>query len=174
MFLMKISEKLRFLFSFASLRLCVRLILAKAQSRKVRVTIATLVLALVSLSAFFVHSYRSYAKIVDGRLAHGYLTSRAGIYAAPRTLRAGQKISPAGLAAALRRAGYVESADASEVWNGSFSVADAALEIRPNNTGGYPSIVQVTFDPSGRIIELTGDEISLDSFALAPESLSND
>src|SRR5882672_8178753 len=174
MFLMKISEKLRFLFSFASLRLWLRLILAKAQSRKVRVTIATVVLGLISLSAFFVHSYRSYAKIVDGRLAHGYLTSRAGIYAAPRTLRAGQRISPAELAAALRRAGYVENDDASEVWNGSFSVADASVEIRPNNNGGFPSIVHVTFDSSGRISELTGDEISLDSYTLAPESLSND
>jgi len=171
---MKISETLRFLFSFASLRLCVKLFLAKARRRKVRAVMVTLLGALISLGAFFVHSYRSYAKIVDGRLAHGYLTSRAGIYAAPRTLRAGQKISPAGLAAGLRRAGYVESDDASEVWNGSFSVADAAVEIRPNNTGGYPSIVHVTFDPSGRIIELTGDEISLDSFTLAPESLSND
>jgi penicillin-binding protein 1B len=139
-----------------------------------RVTIVSLALALLSLSAFFIHSYRSYAKIVDARLAHGYLTSRAGIYAAPRTLRAGQKLSAVGLAAALRRAGYVESEDASEVWNGSFSVADTAVEIRPNNTGGYPAVVRVTFDPAGRIIEVTGDEIGLDSFTLAPESLTSD
>src|SRR2546427_11603288 len=98
-----------------------------------RLSIAALLIALVSCSAFLIHSYRSYAKIVDARLAHGYLISRAGIYAAPRTLRAGQKLSPDGLAAALRRAGYVESDDASEVWNGSFSVAAAAVEIRPNN-----------------------------------------
>ncbi len=129
---------------------------------------------LISLSAFFIHSYRSYAKIVDARLAHGYLTSRAGIYAAPRTLRAGQKISRDGLAAALRRAGYVESDDASEVWNGSFSVADAVVEIRPNNTAGYPVVVRVTLDSAGRITEITGDDIELDSFTLAPESLTND
>src|SRR5258708_28970232 len=171
-FPMKVSAGLRFGFSFAPSRLCVRLILAKAKSRKVRFLIATLVLALVSLSAFFVHSYRSYAKIVDGRLAHGYLTSRAGIYAAPRTLRVEQKISPAELAAALRRAGYVESDEASEVWNGSFSVADASVHIRPNNNGGYPAVVQGTFDPAGRIIALTRDEISLDSFTLPPDSLS--
>ena len=171
---MKISERLRFVFSFAPLRLGVRYILAKAQRRKVRVLLATLVLALISLSAFFIHSYRSYAKIVDARLAHGYLTSRAGIYAAPRTLRAGQKLSRDGLAAALRRAGYIESDDASEVWNGSFSVNDAAVEIRPNNMAGYPSIVRVTLDPAGRITELAGDDIDLDSFTLAPESLTND
>src|SRR6267142_4629461 len=137
---MKTSERSRFKFEFslASLRFCMRLLLVQARSRKIRFTIAIFLLALTLLSALFIHSYRSYAKIVDARLAHGYLTSRAGIYAAPRTLRTGQKISPAGLAAGLRRAGYVESDDASEVWNGSFSVADAAVEIRPNNTGGYP------------------------------------
>jgi penicillin-binding protein 1B len=171
---MKISERSRFGIFFAPLRLCVRYILAKAQSRKVRITIATLLLALISLGVFLIHSYRSYAKIVDERLARGYLTSRAGIYAAPRTLRAGQQFSPGGLAAALRRAGYVESEDASEVWNGSFSVTNADLEIRPNNTPGYPSLVRVTFNPAGRIAAMTGDDISLDSFTLAPESLTND
>jgi penicillin-binding protein 1B len=171
---MKISERSRFEFFFAPLRLCVGWIHAKAQSRKVRITIATLLLVLISLSVFLIHSYRSYARIVDDRLTRGYLTSRAGIYAAPRILRTGQKFSPDGLAAALRRAGYVESEDASEVWNGSFSVADAAVEIRPNNNGGYPSVVRVTFDPAGRIAAMTGDDIGLDSFTLAPESLTND
>jgi penicillin-binding protein 1B len=171
---MKISEKSGFEFIFAPLRLCVGLFRAKAQRRKVRALLLALLLALISLGAFLTHSYHSYAKIVDERLARGYLTSRAGIYAAPRTLRAGQKLSPDGLAAVLRRAGYIESEDASEVWNGSFSMADATVEIRPNNIGGYPAVVRVAFDPTGRIAELTGDEISLDSFALAPESLTND
>jgi len=173
---MKISGSTRFRFgvSFASLRLCVRLLLTRPLSRKVRFVFAILILALISLGAFFIHSYRSYAKIVDARLAHGYLNSRAGIYAAPRTLRAGQKPSRDGLASALRRAGYVESGESSEVWNGSFSVRDAEVEIRPNNTGGYPAIVRVAFDPEGRINQLTGDDLHLDSFTLAPESLTND
>ncbi len=143
--------------SFAPLRLPLKTFFAREQSRKVRLALAILLCAPISISIFFIHSYRSYAKIVDARLSHGYLNSRAGIYAAPRILRAGQKFSPAELAAALRRAGYAESDDASEVWNGSFSVADAAVEIRPNNVGGYPAVVRITFDPAGRINQLTGD-----------------
>src|SRR2546427_12864334 len=89
-------------------RLCERQALARGSGRKVsgrnrnrnrsgfrsllRLTIAGIALALISLSAFFVNSYRSYAGIVDARLARGYLISRAGIYAAPRTLRPGQKL----------------------------------------------------------------------------------
>jgi penicillin-binding protein 1B len=102
------------------------------------------------------------------------LTSRAGIYAAPRVLRAGQKYSPAGLAMALRRAGYIESDTSAEVWNGSFSIQERAIEIRPNSSAGYPSLVHVSFDSGERISELTGDEVTLDSFTLAPEPLTSD
>jgi penicillin-binding protein 1B len=140
----------------------------------IRLTVAVSLLTIISLTAFFIHSYRSYAKIVDARLAHGYLTSRAGIYAAPRTLRRGQKLSAEGLAAALRRAGYVESNESTGVWNGSFTASENAVEIRPNSNESFPAIVRVTFDRAGRIAELSGDEVTLDSFTLAPESLTND
>lgn len=161
--------------SWAPLRFCVRWLLTTAQTRRVRVIFSIFILVLVSLSAFFIHSYRSYAKIVDARLAHGYLNSRAGIYAAPRILRAGQKLSRDGLAAALRRAGYVQSDDSGAVWNGSFSVLETAVEIRPNNTTiSNPSTIRVAFGAEGRISELTGDDLSLGSFTLTPEPLTND
>jgi penicillin-binding protein 1B len=142
--------------------------------RAIRIAIAIFALAVISLTVLFTHSYRSYAKIVEARMARGYLTSRAGIYAAPRTLRAGQKYSRAGLAAILRRTGYVESDEASEIWNGSFSLHDRSVELRPNNTAGYPSVVTIFFDSDARIARLTGDDVDLDSFTLAPESLTND
>ena len=113
--------------------------------RLIRIALSILVLAAGSLAFLFIHSYRSYAKIVDARMAHGYLVSRAGIYAAPRTLRPGQKYSRDGLAAILRRAGYVETDDASEVWNGGFAIRDKSIEIRPSNNGSYPSLVRITF-----------------------------
>src|SRR2546425_1373960 len=86
-------------------------VLKVSANRKVkrlfRISVAIVGVALISLSVFLVHSYRTYAKLVDDRLAHGYLTSRAGIYAAPRTLRVGQKYSRESLADVLRRAGYI-------------------------------------------------------------------
>src|SRR5437660_2680479 len=174
----------------ASLHLCARQFLAKAQSRKVmrrkrnkanregrvllRFAVTISSLALILVSGLLICSYRSYAKIVDARLARGYLISRAGIYAAPRTLRPGQRLSRDGLAAALHRAGYINGDDAGEVWNGSFSVNDNSIEIRPNNSSEFPSLVRVTFDRGDRINDLIGDDIHLDSFTLAPESLTND
>src|SRR5438132_1738208 len=142
--------------------------------RWLRLSIATIVITLVSFSAFFIHSYRAYAKIVDARLTRGYLISRAGIYAAPRTVRPGQRFSEISLAAALRRAGYIESEDAGEIWNGCFTLRDNTIELQPNTPSGFPAIVRITIGPDNRISGLIGDGVTLDSFTLAPESLTSD
>src|SRR6266508_2095024 len=139
-----------------------------------RLSIAGFVITLVSCSALFLHSYRAYAKIVDARLARGYLTSRAGIYAAPRILRRGQKFSPDSLAVLLRRTGYIESDEAGEVWNGSFTLRDRVIELRSNTASGFPAVVLITIGADERIAELIGDGIALDSFTLAPESMTAD
>ncbi len=130
--------------------------------------------AVVIGGCLLVHSYRSYAKLVDARLARGYLASRGGIFAAPRTLRPGQEFSRDELAVVLRRSGYLEAENVSEVWNGGFAVLSDAIEIRPANDGGYPEAVRVTFDRDGRIFEITGDGLVMDRFALEPEALTND
>src|SRR5215217_175805 len=103
------------------------------------------------------------------RLATGYLTSRPGLYAAPRVLAAGQKLSREQLVAVLRRAGYVE-ANASDVWSGSFSVDDTGVEIRPAR---LKQVVRVTF-AGDEIAEVRGAGALLDSFTLEPEILSTD
>ena len=65
-------------------------------------------IALISGGDRLMASYKYYSRIIDARLASGYLTSRPGLYAAPRTFRVGQKISRADLIIALRRAGLRE------------------------------------------------------------------
>src|SRR5437899_3864044 len=87
----------------------------------------TLLITSAAAAVSLVQSYRFYARIIDARLASGYLTSRPGIYAAPHAVTLGQKTSRDDLVAALRRAGYVEaregngsSLSVSEVWSGSF------------------------------------------------------
>lgn len=124
-------------------------------------------------SARLVHSYTYYSQIIDARLATGYLTSRPGLYAAPRVLGAGQKLSREKLITALKRAGYVES-NASNVWSGSFMIVGSDVEIRPGPSDRKkPDVVRVSFE-GDKIGELRGDNILLESFALEPEILSND
>jgi penicillin-binding protein 1B len=118
-------------------------------------------------------SYRYYSQVIDARLATGYLTSRPGLYAAPRLLQTGQKLSRDKLVVALRRSGYLES-KASNVWSGSFTITDSALEIRPGPSDKkQPKLVRVIF-AGDEIVELRGDDIARESFTLEPEILSND
>ncbi|HEX8495202.1 MAG TPA: PBP1A family penicillin-binding protein [Pyrinomonadaceae bacterium] len=148
-----------------------------SRRRKIIFRFILAALGVLTLSAigFLIHSYNSYSKLIDERLASGYLTSRAGIYAAPRELRVGQSLSRDGLVALLRRAGYIEK-NASDVWSGSFTAQANSVEIRPRRMSGQsgPSIVTVSFDKNKRIAELTGDALSLSSYRLEPELLTAD
>ncbi|MDQ5846300.1 MAG: PBP1A family penicillin-binding protein [Acidobacteriota bacterium] len=119
-------------------------------------------------------SYKYYSRIIDARLASGYLTSRPGLYAAPRRIQPGQKLSSPDLLSALRRAGYVES-EGSNVWSGTFYEAGSVVEIRPARTNrSLPSVIRVRFERDKTIAELTGDDLPVESFTLEPEVLSND
>lgn len=152
-------------------------LLAAARKRRLilRSILAAVLVSIVAATIFFIYSYNYYASIVDARLKSGYLTSRAGIYAAPQTLRAGQTLSRDRLIELLRRAGYLETS-ASDVWSGSFTVQDDVIEIHPRRSSTTaPTIVRVRFDKKGRIKELTGDMgVTLEAYALEPEILTTD
>ncbi|HEV3470965.1 MAG TPA: PBP1A family penicillin-binding protein [Pyrinomonadaceae bacterium] len=142
---------------------------------------AGLSLAVIAFAAVaaFTYFYWHYSNVVDERLASGYLTSRAGIYAAPRVLRTGQKLSPERLAAILRRAGYVDAGEAGRVWSGRFRLEGGGVLIEPSPTSaagsaqGFAS-VRVGFDGRGHVKSITADGTPLDSYALEPETLTND
>ena len=148
--------------------------LARVSRRLMRVAVIVIIAAAVVSGDALVRSYNYYSQIIDARLASGYLTSRPGLYAAPRVLQVGQKLSREKLVNCLRRAGYLATS-ASNVWSGSFIATDAAVEIRPGRSGvrKQPALVRVTF-AGEQIAELTGDGIALDLFTLEPEVLSND
>src|SRR3979490_3105224 len=121
--------------------------------------IALILITLAAVTFTLVQSYRFYSRIIDTRLAGGYLTSRPGIYAAPRSFSVGQKVSRADLIASLRRAGYAD-ARASDVWSGSYSVAGNVIFIRPNRTLALDAAaVQVTIDGNDRVTAMTGDDV---------------
>jgi penicillin-binding protein 1B len=141
----------------------------RVKRRFVRLGLVLLLIAGAVGADGVARSYRYYSQMIDARLASGYLTSRPGLYAAPRVLEAGQKMSREKLVAVLRRAGYVET-NASDVWSGSFGLVDADLEIRPARS---KQVVQVKF-VGDEIAEIRGDGALLDSFTLEPEILSTD
>lgn len=139
-----------------------------------RPVLALLLLSFCVGGDALVRSYEYYSRVIDARLASGYLTSRPGLYAAPRTIRPGQGFDRTALVKLLQRAGYVEN-KASDVWSGSFTQEADALELRPRHTDkpNEPRVVRVNF-LDDRIAGLTTDDVALDSFTLEPEVLTND
>ncbi|HZN06187.1 MAG TPA: transglycosylase domain-containing protein, partial [Pyrinomonadaceae bacterium] len=143
------------------------------RNRNIIIAVALFCMAVACTGDAVVRSYNFYSQIIDARLASGYLTSRPGLYAAPRVLQAGQKFSVEKLVTTLRRAGYVES-QGSGVWSGSFTANGSVVEIRPNRgNANQPGVVRVAFDGE-QIAELRGDGVTIESFTLEPEILSND
>jgi penicillin-binding protein 1B len=141
----------------------------RVRSRFVRLGLVLLLIVCAIAGDALARSYRYYSQIVNARLSSGYLTSRPGLYAAPRMLEAGQKLSREKLVAVLRRAAYVEG-NASDVWSGSFCVCDGAVEIQPARS---KQVVRVTF-AGDQVEEIRGDGVLLNSFTLQPEILSSD
>ena len=150
----------------------------KAYPRSQRVFLQVLATILVLLSVIacdiLVRSYQYHSRLIDARLAGGYLISRPGLYAAPRTIRVGQGISVDALVNVLRRAGYVENGK-SAVWSGTFTRCDSAVEIQPRPLArtGQPQLVRIDV-ADARITAVTGDDIPIGSFTLEPEILTNE
>jgi penicillin-binding protein 1B len=136
------------------------------------------VMSVVAFASLVGYYHWHYSKVVDARLAAGYLSSRAGVYAAPRVLRAGQKLSPERLTSILRRAGYVDTGAPGRVWSGRFNADANSVTIVPAaqdaTAARGPREVRVTFDRAGRVAEVTGDGAGLESYTLEPEPLADE
>src|SRR5437899_1080143 len=68
---------------------------------------------------------------IDNLLKGEVFTRSAGIYAAPKPIRAGQNISQEDLIAYLKRAGYVERGQQAETARGRYAIDGSAVEVQP-------------------------------------------
>jgi penicillin-binding protein 1B len=105
---------------------------------------------LVIAATVFGYFYSKYERIVDDRLAKGPMfASVSQIYAAPREVRNGQKLSASTIAADLRRAGYNSNTQL-----GTFQLNGDSIFIKP----GPQSYHTTTAPPSHqrRVVSASG------------------
>src|SRR4051812_41211 len=74
--------------------------------RALVIGIACLVILGVGVFTYF---YAKYARVFDEKLKAGLFANSAKIFAAPDSVAVGETLSPAEIAAQLRRSGYTES-----------------------------------------------------------------
>jgi penicillin-binding protein 1B len=100
---------------------------------KLALFIGSGVIALVAIVCFSVFSfyYFKYREIVDERLKQPMFANTAKIFAAPREVRPGQKLSAHVLSAELREGGYSPEGDAKPSQLGTFAETAASVTVHP-------------------------------------------
>lgn len=139
-----------------------------------------LLLCVVLVVTVFAYYWIIFSARIDNLLKGEVYTRSAGIYAAPKQIRAGQNISEDELLAYLKRAGYVERGQQGDSARGRYVIDGATVEIDPgqdsvlDNAQPFP-ILKVKFSVGGKsIATIAGkDNARLDKVLLEPELISS-
>src|SRR6266576_5890929 len=81
--------------------------------------------------ALLAYYWVAFSGRIDNLLRGEVFTRSAGIYAAPKQIRAGQSITEEDLIAYLRRAGYVERNQQADSARGRYSMNGATVDVDP-------------------------------------------
>ncbi|HEY6045433.1 MAG TPA: PBP1A family penicillin-binding protein [Pyrinomonadaceae bacterium] len=96
-------------------------------------------------AAVLIYYWVVFSGRIDNLLKGEVFTRSAGIYAAPKQIRAGQNISQEDLLAYLRRAGYVERGQQAESARGRYAIDGSTVEVQPGADAAVDNAL--TFQP---------------------------
>ena len=136
---------------------------------------------LVVVLAFLVYYWSIFSGRIDNLLRGDVFTRSAGIYAAPKQLRAGESISSDELIAYLKRAGYVEKGTQAETARGRFSLNGTNIDIEPSQDSTVDGVrqfqpVRAQFTKNGKAVSSISDidgNNRLERAWLEPELISS-
>jgi penicillin-binding protein 1B len=130
--------------------------------------VALLAIVVVGASVF-TYFYYHYQRVVDDRLAAGPIfASVSQIYAAPREVRAGQKLSAASIAADLRQAGYNANSKL-----GTYQLNADNIFIKPGPES-YHNTDGATINTSDGVVQsITAENgVTLSAYELEPQLIT--
>jgi penicillin-binding protein 1B len=135
--------------------------------------VGTILVGLVVCESIFGYYYFTYRHKVDEWLQKPLFQQTAMIYAAPKELRVGQKLTPQTIAQELRAAGYSGDDDREKSRMGTYSLNDSSIKVQPGPQSYHSEQgATITFD-KGMVRQITGDEgQTLDAYELEPELIT--
>jgi penicillin-binding protein 1B len=145
-------------------------------------TVVPVVLLFLVTAAGLGYYYTVFSERIDRLLRGEVFTRSAGLYSAPKQLRAGENISAEDLIAWLKRAGYVEKERQADTARGRYQLDGLNLEIEPSKDSlidGRPQFahVRVQFAKGGKSVAALSDldarGAKLQSAWLEPELISS-
>src|SRR3989440_12564557 len=95
-------------------------------------TVIPVVVLTVIVVAVLGYYYQVFSQRIDRLLRGEVFTRSAGIYAAPKQIRAGSGVSLDDVVTQLKRAGYVEKTQQADNARGRYNVDGGNLEIEPS------------------------------------------
>jgi penicillin-binding protein 1B len=117
----------------------------------------------------FTHYYSKYAHIVDERLKQPLFANTAKIYAAPREVRLGQKLSERLIANELREAGYTVDGASQPSKMGTFAETGQSITVRPGPESYHSPDAATIHSRDGVVSSITDDRgQALGSYELEP------
>ena len=138
-------------------------------NRFVRIALVAVLGCLVIAATVFGYFYFKYERVVDDRLAKGPLfASVSQIYAAPREVRSGQKLSASTIAADLRRAGYNSNTQL-----GTFQLNGDNIFIKPGPQSYHTTDGATITTSDGIVQRITAENgAALSAYELEPQLIT--
>jgi len=138
-------------------------------NRFVRYALVGVLGCLVVVIATLGYFYFKYERVVDDRLAKGPMfASVSQIYAAPREIRSGQKLSASAIAADLRRAGYNANSQL-----GTFQLSGDSIFIQPGPQSYHSTDGATILAPNGVVQKITAENgAALGAYELEPQLIT--
>ena len=110
---------------------------------------ALVVLFFMGIAAYYYHRYEL---VVDKRLTQPLFANTAKIYAAPREVRVGQKLTVNGVAQELRQAGYTDATETHASAMGTFQERPGSIYIHPGPQSYHTQDgATINFSPTGLV-----------------------
>ena len=135
----------------------------------IKTAVASFIILCTLLLGVFAYYYIRYEKIIDRRMSGQIFSNSAKIYALPKTVSVGQRISEGEIASELRRAGYSEEARGAASPIGTYRLTAAGIRIQPGPESYHsPDPAEIDFD-SGEISRILGSGKEVDEYELEPQ-----
>ena len=126
--------------------------------------------------AAFAFFYVKYERIVDRRMSGPVFNNTARIYARPRTIRLGEKLTAQEIVAYLKRAGYSEQGRENDSPIGKYRLSGDGIEIMPGEESFHAVETATIRFSEGKVgsISLSGRDASVTSaYELEPQMLTS-
>ncbi len=123
--------------------------------------------------AVFAFFYVKYERIVDRRMSGPIFNNAARIYARPRTVRVGEKLTASEIATYLNRAGYSEQGKENESPIGKYRLSGGSLIVMPGEESFHASETATIGFSEGKINSISLSGSSPSAYELEPRMLTS-